>query len=54
MGVEAGAAIAGYRLAQRHLKEQLVWWWQRLDDPDRASRAAWNVVRRSQASVPAS
>jgi hypothetical protein len=34
MEVEARAETAGYQLAQRPLKGQLVWWWQRLDDPN--------------------
>jgi len=33
--VEAEAEVAGYRLAQRHLHGQKVWWWQRTRRPRR-------------------
>jgi hypothetical protein len=49
MNVEARAATAGYQLAQRPLKGQLVWWWQWLDDPDDTRHPCWwNVVRPSR------
>jgi len=47
MGVEARAATAGYRLAQRSLKGKLVWWRQRLDDLDDARQPCW--LERQQA-----
>jgi hypothetical protein len=47
MGVEVRATAAGYRLAQRSLNGQLVWWWQRLDDPDDTRHPCW--LERRQA-----
>jgi hypothetical protein len=44
---EARATTLGYRLAQRSLKGQLVWWWQRLDDPDDTRQPCW--LERRQA-----
>lgn len=41
IGVEARATGAGYRLARRSLKGQLVWWWQLLDDPDDTRQPCW-------------
>jgi hypothetical protein len=45
--VEAEAELAGYRLSQRHLYGQRVWWWQRLDDPDDTRQPCW--LERRQA-----
>jgi hypothetical protein len=63
MGVEARATTAGYRLAQRSLKGQLVWWWQILDDPDDTRQPCWlerrqalsymeGVLQRSTVKLP--
>jgi hypothetical protein len=47
MDVEARATTAGYRLAQRSLRGQLVWWWQNLADPDDTRHPCW--LERPQA-----
>ena len=47
MDVEVRATAAGYRLAQRRLKGQLVWWWQNLDDPEDTRQPCW--LERRQA-----
>jgi hypothetical protein len=47
MNVEVRAVTAGYQLAQRPLKAQLVWWWQRLADPDDTRQPCW--LERRQA-----
>jgi hypothetical protein len=41
MDNEARATNAGYRLAQRRLNGQLVWWWQLVDDPDDTRQPCW-------------
>jgi hypothetical protein len=38
---ETLAATAGYRLAQRRLNGQLVWWWQLVDDQDDTRQPCW-------------
>jgi hypothetical protein len=45
--VEKRASAAGYRLAQRRLDGQLVWWWQRLDDPDDTRQPCWLEERQA-------
>jgi hypothetical protein len=45
--VEARATSAGYRLAQRNLAGQLVWWWQLVDDPEDTRQPCW--LERRQA-----
>jgi hypothetical protein len=45
--VEVRAATAGYRLAQRNLKGQRVWWWQLVDDPADTRQPCW--LERRQA-----
>lgn len=47
MNIETRATTLGYRLAQRSLKRQHVWWWQRLDDPDDTRQPCW--LERQQA-----
>ena len=47
MDVEVRATAAGYRLAQRNLNGQHVWWWERLDDPDDTRQPCW--LKRRQA-----
>jgi hypothetical protein len=47
MDVEADAAALGYRLAQRKLHGQRVWWWQRIADPDDIRQPCW--LERRQA-----
>ena len=47
MDVEARATTFGYRLAQRHLNGQLLWWWQKLDDPGDTRQPCW--LERRQA-----
>jgi hypothetical protein len=47
MEVEARAATAGFRIAQRYLNGRVVWWWQRLDDPDDTRQRCW--LERRQA-----
>jgi hypothetical protein len=47
MEVEARAVAAGYRLAQRSLNGQVVWWWQLVDDPDDTRQPCW--LERRQA-----
>jgi hypothetical protein len=39
--VEYRAEAAGYRLSRRNLRGQLVWWWQRVDDPDDTRQPCW-------------
>jgi hypothetical protein len=45
--VETQATAAGYRLTQRNLQAQLVWWWQRLDEPEDTRQPCW--LERRQA-----
>ena len=45
--VEVRATAAGYRLAQRSLNGQLVWWWQNVSDPDDTRQPCW--LERRQA-----
>ena len=45
--VGAGATAAGYRLARRRLNRRLVWWWQRLDDPDDTRQPCWLEDRQA-------
>jgi hypothetical protein len=45
--VEERATAAGYRLARRSLRGQLVWWWQLLADPDDTRQPCW--LERHQA-----
>ncbi len=47
MSTEARATAAGYRLARRNLDGRLVWWWQRLDDPNDTRQPCW--LERRQA-----
>jgi hypothetical protein len=47
VSVEARAVSAGYRLAQQTLNRQLVWWWQRLEDPEDMRQPCW--LERRQA-----
>jgi len=47
VGARGGAV--SYRLAQRSLKRQLVWWWQLLDHPDDTRQPCW-VERRKALS----
>lgn len=47
MDIEACAAAVGFRLAQRHLHGRLVWWWQRLDDPDDTRQPCWLEHRQT-------
>jgi hypothetical protein len=39
--VEERAAAAGYRLARRTLRGQLVWWWQLTADRDDTRQPCW-------------
>jgi hypothetical protein len=39
--VEDRAGAAGYRLARRTLRGQLVWWWQVIADPDDTRQPCW-------------
>src|SRR5262245_17320002 len=55
--VEERAEAAGYRLARRSLRGQLVWWWQITADPDdtrQPSRAGSSGVRPSPTWRPCS
>ena len=45
--VEERAEAAGYRLARRSLRGQLVWWWQLCADPDDTRQPCW--LERRQA-----
>ena len=45
--VEDRAEAAGYRLARRSLRGQLVWWWQVIADPDDTRQPCW--LERRQA-----
>jgi hypothetical protein len=45
--VEERAGAAGYRLARRSLRGQLVWWWQLTADPDDTRQPCW--LERRQA-----
>ena len=45
--VEDRAEAAGYRLARRSLRGQLVWWWQLIADPDDTRQPCW--LERCQA-----
>jgi hypothetical protein len=45
--VEYRAGVAGYRLARRSLRGQLVWWWQLVADPDDTRQPCW--LERRQA-----
>lgn len=47
MTVEMRATAAGHRLAQRNLNGRVVWWWQRLDDPEDTRPPCW--LERRQA-----
>jgi hypothetical protein len=47
MDVEDRATTAGYRLAQRSLNGQVVWWWQLVADPDDTRQPCW--LERRQA-----
>jgi hypothetical protein len=47
MDVEVRATTLGYRLAQRSLNGQIVWWWQNLADPDDTRQPCW--LERPQA-----
>ena len=51
MDVEARATTTGYRLAQQSLKGQVVWWWQRLDDPDDPRQPCWLEKRQAIAHM---
>jgi hypothetical protein len=41
MSIETRAIAAGYRLARRRVNGQLVWWWQRSDDPEDTRQPCW-------------
>jgi hypothetical protein len=41
VNVEARATTVGYRLAQRSLNGQLVWWWQLVANPDGTRQPCW-------------
>jgi hypothetical protein len=45
--VEKRATAAGYTLARRSLKGELVWWWQLIADPDDTRQPCW--LERRQA-----
>jgi hypothetical protein len=45
--VEERAEAAGYRLARRSLRGQLVWWWQLIADADDTRQPSW--LERRQA-----
>lgn len=47
MDVEACALAAGFRLAQRRLRGELVWWWQALGYPEDTRHPCW--LERRQA-----
>jgi hypothetical protein len=47
MALQASAATARYRLARRRLNGKLVWWWQRLDDPDDTRQPCWLEKRQA-------
>ena len=45
--VEERAEVAGYRLARRSLRGQLVWWWQLMSDPDDTRQPCWLEQRQA-------